>query len=140
MKPLFYLLLFFSISAFAKTETDTITHWQVYKDGKLLFKSNEFEKINTVTISKSEDFRSLELRVYTDAPGPSTKRYLKFKQNGKVMYTAIKEVKAYEQVKLVLTKQELMFFVGRDAGQTFDIEYSEGGNAAELIIFKLKVK
>lgn len=138
MKPLLYLLLLCSISAFAKTETDTITNWQVYKDGKLLFKSNQFEKVNTVTIGKNEDFKALELRVYTDAPGPSTKRYLKFIQNGKVLYTSGKEIIAYEQVKLLLTKQELMFFVGKDAGQTFDIEYS--GDGEKLIVFKLAVK
>ncbi|WP_294820497.1 hypothetical protein [uncultured Flavobacterium sp.] len=52
MKPLFYLLLLFTIGTFAKTANDTIINWQVYKDGRLLFKSNQFEKANTVTIGK----------------------------------------------------------------------------------------
>ncbi|WP_294820494.1 hypothetical protein [uncultured Flavobacterium sp.] len=85
----------------------------------------------------NEDFKSLEIRIYTDAPGMQTRRYLEFSQNGKTIYTAVKEVNPSREINLVLTRQELMFFVGRDAGETFDIEYSERGNEEKLIVFKL---
>ncbi len=41
------LLILISCSSFGKTETetDTINNWQLYKDNKLIFKSNEVEMI-----------------------------------------------------------------------------------------------
>lgn len=63
---LLYFLISFSQTTWAKTEIDTITNWQVYKDSELLFRSNEFECYKPTGVIKKEDFKSLKIIFFRD--------------------------------------------------------------------------
>ncbi|MBB4804585.1 hypothetical protein HNP37_004682 [Flavobacterium nitrogenifigens] len=63
---LFYLFGFSQFSS-AKTEIDTITNWQIYKDSKVLFRSNERECYKlTGVLKKNDDFKSLKIVFFRD--------------------------------------------------------------------------
>jgi len=62
-----YFLISFSLSSWAKAETDTITNWQVYKGSKLLFRSNAVDCFKlTGVIKKSDEFKTLKIVFFRD--------------------------------------------------------------------------
>lgn len=64
---LLFCLIAFSQFCWAKTETDTITNWQIYKGSKLLFSSNELECYKlTGIIKKNDAFKSLKIAFFRD--------------------------------------------------------------------------
>ncbi|PXY42654.1 hypothetical protein DMB65_01110 [Flavobacterium cheongpyeongense] len=64
---LLFCLIGFSQFCLAKTETDTITNWQIYKGSELLFHSNEFECYKlTGIVKKNDDFKSLKIVLFRD--------------------------------------------------------------------------
>lgn len=139
-KLLFIFLFMLPLVGFSNTATDTITNWQVYKDGKLVFKSHVLSKdIHTITLKKSEDFKAIEIHIGNDAPIANSKHYIIFKLNGKLVHTAVKDRKPWDSGVLFLTKEELINAVGPDLNKTLTIEYSEGGKDG-YVIFKLTIK
>lgn len=63
---LFYLFGFSQFS-WAKTKIDTITNWQIYKDSKVLFRSNEHECYKlTGVLKKNDTFKSLKIVFFRD--------------------------------------------------------------------------
>jgi hypothetical protein len=134
------LLLILPFFASANIPTDTITNWQVYKDGKLIFKSHENnKKIYTITVSRADNFKALEFRIGSDTGTAETKRKLRFWHNDKLIYTSVKEVKPYSGTNLLLTKEELIRAVGPDTGKIFTVEYIEGSGTDGLVVFMLVV-
>lgn len=64
---LLYSLISLCQTTWAKTEIDTINNWQVYKDSKLLFRSNEFDCYKlTGVIKKQDDFKSVNIVFFRD--------------------------------------------------------------------------
>lgn len=64
---LLFCLISFSQFCLAKTETDTITNWQIYKGLELLFRSNQFECYKlTGIVRKNDYFKSLKIVFFRD--------------------------------------------------------------------------
>lgn len=64
---LLYSLISLCQTTWAKTEIDTITNWQVYKDSKLLFRRNEFDCYKlTGVIKKQDNFKSVKIVFFRD--------------------------------------------------------------------------
>ncbi|WP_146185944.1 hypothetical protein [Flavobacterium album] len=134
------LLLMLPFLASANVLTDTITNWQVYKDGKLVFKSNDGnKKIYTVSLNKEDKFKTLELHIGSDIGTNETKRKLLFWQGDKLIYTSVKAVKPHVSTTLVLTKEELLRAVGPDIDKTFTVTYVEGSGNDGRVVFQLVV-
>ena len=78
-----------SISMIAKTEIDTITNWQLYKDNKILFKSNEFEKGSKIAIIDLKDnFNILNFNIFYDFFRDETFKKIEFIIENKVIQSA----------------------------------------------------
>jgi hypothetical protein len=135
---LFLLLLPFSLSA--KTVTDTITNWQVYKDGKLLLKNHEGNaKVVTITLSKSDDFKELKIKINQDTHRKNIRRKLMYKIDGKVRMTDIRQLRSSED-PIIISKDELLRFVGPQTNTTFTIEFTDDTSSKGTALLKLVVK
>jgi len=83
----FIIFLFISLQSFAKTETDTITTWQLYKDKNLVFKGSQFNKVFTVKIESDDKYKNLKLNIFSDLHSENVRRKLLFKIKGKLIFT-----------------------------------------------------
>lgn len=84
--PILFILI--SFSSFGKTETDTINNWQLYKDKKLIFKSNEVEKnYQTVIINTNDNFKLLKFDMFYDFYGDETTKKMEFIVDNKIVQT-----------------------------------------------------
>jgi hypothetical protein len=135
---IFTFLLFISLStiSFAKTGTDTITTWQLYKDAKLMFTSNVFEKVHTVTIKSNDTFKALKLSIFTDTPSSNISRKLLFKINGKLMHTYIGKLKSGSEA-ITITNQELKNIIGLHTNKVFTVEYTDDISTNATLLFKI---
>jgi hypothetical protein len=80
------LLILISFSSFGKTETDTINNWQLYKDKKLIFKSNEVEKnYQTIIINANDNFKLLKFDMFYDFYGDKTSKKIEFIVDNKIV-------------------------------------------------------
>jgi len=87
-KFILILLLLISFSSFGRTETDTINNWQLYKDNKIIFKSNEFEKnYQTVLINSNDNFKLLKFDIFYDFYGDKTSKRMEFIVENKIVQT-----------------------------------------------------
>lgn len=79
-----YLLGFIltSIICFAKTESDTITNWQIYKGSQLLFASNYFDCYKPTGIIKQTDkFDELRIVFFRDTKSYGVQKIKLFNDN-----------------------------------------------------------
>ena len=84
--PILFILI--SFSSFGKTETDTINNWQLYKDKKLIFKSNEVKKnYQTVIINTNDNFKLLKFDMFYDFYGDETTKKMEFIVDNKIVQT-----------------------------------------------------
>ncbi|MBF02134.1 MAG: hypothetical protein CMP76_02440 [Flavobacterium sp.] len=78
------LISFFQFT-WAKTETDTITNWQLYKDSEILFRSNRVDCYKlTGTVKKTDGFKFLKVVFFRDTRIYG-KQKIKFLNDGKVV-------------------------------------------------------
>jgi hypothetical protein len=79
---LLFCLISFSQTTLAKTETDTITNWQIYKDSTLLFRSSEVDCYKlTGVIKKKDDFKSLKIIFFRDTKSYGNQKKIKLLNN-----------------------------------------------------------
>lgn len=85
-KFLLFFIMIQSISIIAKTEIDTITNWQLYKDNKILFKSNELQKnLKIGVINFKEGTKVLNFNISYDFFREKTFKKIEFIVNNKVI-------------------------------------------------------
>lgn len=139
MKQLLYLLLFIiPITSFAKTETDTITNWQFYKDDKIILQSHEMDpQIHSITIDSAEDFKELKLFIRSDMPRQNIRRKLVFKLGDQLVSTHIKIVRD-DSEPLVIQKKELLM-VRPYINKELTIVYSDS-EESEIVLGKILIK
>ena len=89
MKKIITILYFLiSFSSYGKTETDTINNWQLYKDNKIIFKSNEVENVNqTILIKGDDNFKLLKFDMFYDFFGDKTLKRMEFIVDNKTVQT-----------------------------------------------------
>ena len=141
MKHLYLLLLLYlPFSLSAESATDTITNWQVYKDGKLLLKSHESNpEVATITINISDDFKELKIQINQDTRRENVKRRMMFKIDGKIRVTAMRTMKSSED-PVIIPKGELLRLIGPDTNVTFTVEFTDDAGPKGTVLFKLVVK
>jgi hypothetical protein len=72
----------------SKVLTDTITNWQLYKDSKLLFKSNILNSNRyTATIKKSDKYKELRLNLFYDFKSQLDERKIQFLNKERLIAT-----------------------------------------------------
>ena len=87
-KNILILILFISFSSYGKTETDTINNWQLFKDNKIIFKSNEVENDNqTILIKGDDNFKLLKFDMFYDFFGDKTLKRMEFIVDDKIVQT-----------------------------------------------------
>lgn len=137
MKNAFFVIFFFiSLHGFAKTETDTITTWQLYKDNSLIFKSNPFDEIFTVNIKTNDNYKNLTLNILSDIRSQNVRRKLLFKINGKLVFTYIRQLKSNND-SIVIPNAELRRIIGTKINEIFTVEYTDNTESEGTALFKL---
>ena len=141
MKQLLYLiLLIIPITGFAKTETDTITNWQLYKDGKIVFKSNISDsQRHTVTIEGCENFKELKLYIQTDTRKSDVRRKLLFKLGDKLIYTFIRKLEQ-DSDPIIISQQQLLIIIGPSTNEYLTVEYTDDMESKGMKLFEIILK
>ena len=119
-----YLLILISCSSFGKTETetDTINNWQLYKDNKLIFKSNEVEKnYNTVLINVNDNFKLLKFDMFYDFFGDKTLKRMEFIVDDKIVQTFSVENPARNS--FIFYKNELSELISKYSNKIIHLKY-----------------
>ena len=108
----FIIFLFISLQSFAKTETDTITTWQLYKD------------------------KNLKLNIFSDLHSENVRRKLLFKIKGKLIFTYIKQLKSGSD-SIAISNTELRTIIGPNSDKIFTVEYTDDTASKGTVLFKL---
>ena len=137
---LYFFLIIIPMTSFAKTETDTITNWQLYKDCKIVFKSNISDsQRHTVTIEVSENFKELKLYIQTDTRKSDVKRKLLFKLGDKLIYTFIRKLEQ-DSDPITISKQQLLVIIGPSTNEYLTVEYSDDMESKGMKLFEIILK
>ncbi|WP_269227803.1 hypothetical protein [Flavobacterium eburneipallidum] len=136
MKKLIFI--FIAIQSFSM-RADTITNWQLYKDNKILLKSNEFEKKSKIGIIYFNDnFKSLNFNIFYDFFGDKTFKKIEFIVENKI----IQSVSVYDDVRLSfkIKKEKLNLLFGKYRNAEIILKYYDKINPKGIIIGRLKIK
>lgn len=138
MKKLFLLLLLLiTMTGFSQTSNDTITNWQVYKDGQLLFKSNSADSNRfTATIKSSEKFTNLKIIINSDIRIGETTRKILFKQNGKLIYTYQCLLKSNTD-PVIISYEHFKRIIGPSINEVFEMEYTDTRDTNGIMLGKI---
>jgi hypothetical protein len=118
------LLILISCSSFGKTETetDTINNWQLYKDNKLIFKSNEVENDNQSILIKGDDnFKLLKFDMFYDFFGDKTLKRMEFIVDDKIVQTFSVENPARNS--FIFYKNELSELISKYSNKIIHLKY-----------------
>lgn len=118
------LLILISCSSFGKTETetDTINNWQLYKDNKLIFKSNEVENDNQSILIKGDDnFKLLKFDMFYDFFGDKTLKRMEFIVDDKIVHTFSVENPARNS--FIFYKNELSELISKYSNKIIHLKY-----------------
>lgn len=118
------LLILISCSSFGKTETetDTINNWQLYKDNKLIFKSNEVENDNQSILIKGDDnFKLLKFDMFYDFFGNKTLKRMEFIVDDKIVQTFSVENPARNS--FIFYKNELSELISKYSNKIIHLKY-----------------
>jgi hypothetical protein len=138
-KILFILITFCSISIFAKTESDTITTWRLFKDKELLFEGNEFNKNpNVGLINLKLNFKYLEFTISYDFFNNITNKKIEFVVNNKVAETYTDN--DYSNAVFKISGDKIYNFLLHNNKKIITIKYYDDVNKKGIIIGKLKIK
>jgi hypothetical protein len=121
-KNILILILFISFSSYGKTETDTINNWQLYKDNKIIFKSNEVENDNQTILIKGEDnFKLLKFDMFYDFFGDETLKRMEFIVDDKIVQTFSVENPARNS--FIFYKNELSELISKHSNKIIHLKY-----------------
>lgn len=121
-KNILILILFISFSSYGKTETDTINNWQLYKDNKIIFKSNEVENDNqTILIKGDDNFKLLKFDMFYDFFGDKTLKRMEFIIDDKIIQTFSVENPARNS--FIFYKNELSELISKYSNKIIHLKY-----------------
>lgn len=121
-KNILILILFISFSSYGKTETDTINNWQLYKDNKIIFKSNEVENDNqTIQIKGDDNFKLLKFDMFYDFFGDKTLKRMEFIVDNKIVQTFSVENPARNS--FIFYKNELSELISKYSNKIIHLKY-----------------
>lgn len=121
-KNILILILFISFSSYGKTETDTINNWQLYKDNKIIFKSNEVENDNqTILIKGDDNFKFLKFDMFYDFFGDKTLKRMEFIVDDKIVQTFSVENPARNS--FIFYKNELSELISKHSNKIIHLKY-----------------
>ncbi|WP_396164929.1 hypothetical protein [Flavobacterium sp.] len=121
-KNILILILFISFSSYGKTETDTINNWQLYKDNKIIFKSNEVENDNqTILIKGDDNFKLLKFDMFYDFFGDKTLKRMEFIVDDKIIQTFSVENPARNS--FIFYKNELSELISKYSNKIIHLKY-----------------
>ena len=123
MKKIITILYFLiSFSSYCKTETDTINNWQLYKDNKIIFKSNEVENDNqTILIKGDDNFKLLKFDMFYDFFGDKTLKRMEFIVDDKIVQTFSVENPARNS--FIFYKNELSELISKYCNKIIQLKY-----------------
>jgi hypothetical protein len=123
MKKIITILYFLiSFSSYSKTETDTINNWQLYKDNKIIFKSNEVENDNqTILIKGDDNFKLLKFDMFYDFFGDKTLKRMEFIVDDKIIQTFSVENPARNS--FIFYKNELSELINKYSNKIIHLKY-----------------
>lgn len=123
MKKIITILYFLiSFSSYCKTETDTINNWQLYKDNKIIFKSNEVENVNqTILIKGDDNFKLLKFDMFYDFFGDKTLKRMEFIVDDKIVQTFSVENPARNS--FIFYKNELSELISKYCNKIIQLKY-----------------
>ncbi len=123
MKKIITILYFLiSFSSYSKTETDTINNWQLYKDNKIIFKSNEVENDNqTILIKGDDNFKLLKFDMFYDFFGDKTLKRMEFIVDDKIVQTFSVENPARNS--FIFYKNELSELISKYSNKIIHLKY-----------------
>ncbi len=123
MKKIITILYFLiSFSSYSKTETDTINNWQLYKDNKIIFKSNEVENDNqTILIKCYDNFKLLKFDMFYDFFGDKTLKRMEFIVDDKIVQTFSVENPARNS--FIFYKNELSELINKYSNKIIHLKY-----------------
>ena len=123
MKKIITILYFLiSFSSYCKTETDTINNWQLYKDNKIIFKSNEVENDNqTILIKGDNNFKLLKFDMFYDFFGDKTLKRMEFIVDDKIVQTFSVENPARNS--FIFYKNELSELISKHSNKIIHLKY-----------------
>lgn len=121
-KNILILILFISFSSYGKTETETINNWQLYKDNKIIFKSNEVENDNqTILIKGNDNFKLLKFDMFYDFFGDKTLKRMEFIVDDKIIQTFSVENPARNS--FIFYKNELSELISKYSNKIIHLKY-----------------
>ena len=121
-KNILILILFISFSSYGKTETDTINNWQLFKDNKIIFKSNEVENDNqTILIKGDDNFKLLKFDMFYDFFGDKTLKRMEFIVDDKIVQTFSVENPARNS--FIFYKNELSELISKHSNKIIHLKY-----------------
>lgn len=123
----------------AKTEIDTITNWQLYKDNKILFKSNEFEKGSKIgIINYKDDFKFLNFNISYDFFREKTFKKIEFIIDGKIIVYF--EDKNYAASIFKIKKEQIIRLFKEYKNVKILLKYYDQINPKGIIIGQIVIK
>lgn len=138
-KILLFFIMIQSISMIAKTEIDTITNWQLYKDNKILFKSNEFEKESKIGIINFKDnFKVLNFNIFYDFFRDETFKKIEFIIDNKVIQYV--EDKNYACTVFKIKREQIIRLFEKYKNAKILIKYYDKINPKGIIIGRILIK
>lgn len=138
-KFLFFFIITHSFLLTAKTEIDTITNWQLYKDNKILFKSNELEKgSKTGIINSKDDFKVLKFNILYDFFNEKTSKKIEFIIHNKVIQHI--EDKNYVSSEFKIKKEQLSQLFEKHRNTAILLKYYDKINPKGIIIGQILIK
>jgi hypothetical protein len=131
------LFLLISFSSIGKTETDTINNWQLYKDNKLIFKSNEVEK-NYQTIIINDNFKLLKFDMFYDFYGDKTSKKMEFIVDNKIVQTFTLESPVRNS--FVFYKNEMLKLISKYSNKIIHLKYYDKIYPNGIFVCNIKFK
>lgn len=118
---------------------DTITNWQLYKDNKILFKSNEFEKTSKIgVIHFNNNFKSLNFNIFYDFFGDKTFKKIEFIVENKTILSVSDNNDA--RLSFNIKKEKLILLFEKYRNVEIVLKYYDKINPKGIIIGRLKIK
>ena len=141
MKKLIFLsILFYSISTFAKSETDTITNWQIYLDQKLILKNNVVENDKTIgNLNLNYNFKSININIFSDTSNnDKLDKIIQIIVDNQI----IKRFYDYNSRRntFVIKKEEIFRLLKKYSAKEITFKYIDQKNIEGYVLGKLKIK
>lgn len=135
MKKLIFI--FIAIQSFSM-RADTIANWQLYKDNKILFKSNEFEKTLKIgVIHFNDNFKSLNFNIFYDFFGDKTFKKIEFIVENKMILSVSDNNDA--RLSFNIKKEKLILLFEKYKNVEIVLKYYDKINPKGIIIGRLKI-